>query len=158
MYYFCCFYTIRRLRFFILFQTQGINEARKLLMQASDLLKTVSRTVDLGIVSAKMEVGHGSSLFSVNSMSVALVMVHEYSIEFVCVEDDYPMMGFDPLVNQRLLPPTFPRYSKIKDRVESLEYVNKLIDNLLVVCRVNEITDLHAILVSLAHIVGMIFG
>lgn len=127
-------------------------------MQASDLLKTISRTVDLGIKSAKMEVGHGNSLFSVTSMSVALVMVHEYSIEFLCVEDNYPMMGFDPLVNQRLLPPTFPRYSKIKDRVESLEYVNKLIDNLLVVCRVNEITDLHAILVSLAHIVGMIFG
>ena len=158
MYYFCCFSTIWRLRYFILFQTQGINEARKLLMQASDLLKTISRTVDLGIKSAKMEVGHGNSLFSVTSMSVALVMVHEYSIEFLCVEDNYPMMGFDPLVNQRLLPPTFPRYSKIKDRVESLEYVNKLIDNLLVVCRVNEITDLHAILVSLAHIVGMIFG
>ena len=57
------------------------------------------------------------------------------------------MLGFDPLVNQRLLPPTFPRYSKTKDRQESLAYFTKLTENLMTVCRVTDVTDLHAILV-----------
>ena len=56
-------------------------------------------------------------------------------------------MGFDPLVNQRLLPPTFPRYTKIKTRAEAFGYFDDLLQQLRVICRVAEISDLHAILV-----------
>jgi len=43
--------------------------------------------------------------------------------------NDYPtIMGFSQFVNQRTLPPTFPRYTKIKSRTESIEYLRKLID------------------------------
>ena len=56
-------------------------------------------------------------------------------------------MGFDPLVNQRLLPPTFPRYTKIKTRTEAFSYFDDLLQQLRVICRVAEISDLHAILV-----------
>jgi hypothetical protein len=39
-------------------------------------------------------------------------------------------MGFDPLVNQRLLPPTFPRYTKIMFRAQALEYFEELLKRL----------------------------
>lgn len=58
------------------------------------------------------------------------------------------MMGFEPLVNQRLLPPTFPRYAKIIKREEMVSYFSKLIDRIKTVCEVVNLTNLHCILVS----------
>ena len=40
-------------------------------------------------------------------------------------------MGFDRLANQRLLPPTFPRYTEIRSRAEAAEYFKRLVDNLI---------------------------
>lgn len=45
-------------------------------------------------------------------------------------------MGFSPMVNQRLLPPTFPRYTKIKDRREALNYLEELSHNLKLACKI----------------------
>lgn len=59
------------------------------------------------------------------------------------------MMGFEPLVNQRLLPPTFPRYAKIIKREEMVNYFSKLIDRIKTVCEVVNLTNLHCILVSI---------
>lgn len=60
---------------------------------------------------------------------------------------DYPtIMGFEPLVNQRLLPPTFPRYTKIKTRKESTEYLSALILRLRSICNVKECVTFHAAL------------
>uniref|UniRef100_A0A8B9D455 N-alpha-acetyltransferase 35, NatC auxiliary subunit n=1 Tax=Anser brachyrhynchus TaxID=132585 RepID=A0A8B9D455_9AVES len=56
------------------------------------------------------------------------------------------MMGFEPLVNQRLLPPTFPRYAKIIKREEMVNYFSKLIDRIKTVCEVVNLTNLHCIL------------
>lgn len=43
--------------------------------------------------------------------------------------NDYPtIMGFSPFVNQRTLPPTFPRHTKIKARPEAVEYFERLIN------------------------------
>ncbi|XP_069688457.1 N-alpha-acetyltransferase 35, NatC auxiliary subunit isoform X3 [Periplaneta americana] len=62
-------------------------------------------------------------------------------------ESDHPtIMGFDPLVNQRLLPPTFPRYTKIKSRVEALEYFEELLNRLKVVCKITTHTSFHSAL------------
>ncbi|KAI2798985.1 N-alpha-acetyltransferase 35 NatC auxiliary subunit [Blomia tropicalis] len=37
---------------------------------------------------------------------------------------DYPtILGFQPLINQRLLPPSFPRYTKIKSRSDTVNYL-----------------------------------
>lgn len=42
---------------------------------------------------------------------------------------DYPtIMGFEPLVNQRLLPPTFPRYTKMRTRQDAVSYVEDLVN------------------------------
>ncbi|KAF2364702.1 NatC N(alpha)-terminal acetyltransferase Mak10 subunit [Trinorchestia longiramus] len=40
------------------------------------------------------------------------------------------MMGFEPLVNQRLLPPTFPRYTRLRTRREALQYLDELVSRI----------------------------
>lgn len=45
------------------------------------------------------------------------------------------------MVNQRLLPPTFPRYTKIKDRHETLNYLEELSHNLKLACKVITCTN-----------------
>ena len=73
-------------------------------------------------------------------------------IMYMCilVSADHPtILGFDPLVNQRLLPPTFPRYTKIKSRLEALEYFEELLNRLKVVCKITSHTSFHSALVSL---------
>ena len=56
-------------------------------------------------------------------------------------------MGFEPLINQRLLPPTFPRYTVIRGRAESLDYVTSLLQRLYTITTVTELGSLHATLV-----------
>ncbi|KAB7494007.1 N-alpha-acetyltransferase 35, NatC auxiliary subunit [Armadillidium nasatum] len=41
---------------------------------------------------------------------------------------DYPtILGFEPLVNQRLLPPTFPRYTRLRTRKEAMAYLEEMV-------------------------------
>lgn len=71
-------------------------------------------------------------------------------MEFLINLADYPtIMGFEPLINQRLLPPTFPRYTVIRSRAESLGYITSLLQRLHTVTMVTELTSLHAALVIL---------
>ncbi|XP_077297193.1 N-alpha-acetyltransferase 35 isoform X2 [Arctopsyche grandis] len=55
-------------------------------------------------------------------------------------------IGFEPLVNQRLLPPTFPRYTRIKPRAEALQYFNDLISKLKEAMKVTSISSFHSVL------------
>lgn len=55
-------------------------------------------------------------------------------------------IGFEPLVNQRLLPPTFPRYAQMKSHRETWIYLKELLDRLQVVCLLNETTFVHSTL------------
>ena len=41
------------------------------------------------------------------------------------------LMGFDRLVNQRLLPPTFPRYTETRSRESAVAYFRSLVDRLV---------------------------
>ncbi|XP_033211801.1 N-alpha-acetyltransferase 35, NatC auxiliary subunit [Belonocnema kinseyi] len=56
------------------------------------------------------------------------------------------VMGFDPMVNQRLLPPTFPRYTKIKPRVDALEYLDELLNRFKAVIKITSYTNFHGAL------------
>uniref|UniRef100_A0A8C1ITB6 N-alpha-acetyltransferase 35, NatC auxiliary subunit n=1 Tax=Cyprinus carpio TaxID=7962 RepID=A0A8C1ITB6_CYPCA len=99
-------------------ETSAVSEAQKLMTQAADLLPAIHSTVQYGIQSQNDT-----------------------------TKGDHPiMMGFEPLVNQRLLPPTFPRYAKIIKREEMVNYFSKLIERIKTVCEVINIINLHSIL------------
>uniref|UniRef100_A0A8C6YDZ4 N-alpha-acetyltransferase 35, NatC auxiliary subunit n=1 Tax=Naja naja TaxID=35670 RepID=A0A8C6YDZ4_NAJNA len=99
-------------------ETSAVAEAQKLLTQAADLLSAIHNLIHHGI-QAQNDTTKG----------------------------DHPiMMGFEPLVNQRLLPPTFPRYAKIIKREEMVNYFSKLIERIKTVCEVINLTNLHCIL------------
>ncbi|NXO65124.1 NAA35 acetyltransferase, partial [Phainopepla nitens] len=99
-------------------ETSAVAEAQKLMTQAADLLSAIHNSLHHGM-QAQNDTTKG----------------------------DHPiMMGFEPLVNQRLLPPTFPRYAKIIKREEMVNYFSKLIDRIKTVCEVVNLTNLHCIL------------
>lgn len=52
-------------------------------------------------------------------------------------------LGLVPSINQRLLPPTFPRYTKIKTRNEAIKYFIKIIEEFKVVSKIQSISPLH---------------
>lgn len=97
----------------------GIEEIDRHLQQCGELMPVLQKTVNLGI--------HPDP----NAESINRA--------------DYPtIMGFEPLTNQRLLPPTFPRYTKIKGRHEAMEYLDMLVTRLRTVCRIIECTSFHS--------------
>ncbi|XP_019722671.1 N-alpha-acetyltransferase 35, NatC auxiliary subunit [Hippocampus comes] len=99
-------------------ETSSVGEAQKLVAQAADLLSAIHSSVQHGIQSQNDT-----------------------------TKGDHPiMMGFEPLVNQRLLPPTFPRYAKIIKREDMVAYFGKLIERIKTVCDVINTTNLHGIL------------
>uniref|UniRef100_T1JNY4 Protein MAK10 homolog n=1 Tax=Strigamia maritima TaxID=126957 RepID=T1JNY4_STRMM len=102
-------------------KTSAIDEIQKFLLHCGELIPTLDSTTDLGIQpEAKEENGNKA---------------------------DYPtIMGFEPLVNQRLLPPTFPRYTKIKSREEAVDYFEGLINRLRLICNVVNYGTFHAAL------------
>lgn len=101
-------------------ETSSVCEAQKLVVQAADLLSAIHSSIQHGIQSQNDT-----------------------------TKGDHPiMMGFEPLVNQRLLPPTFPRYAKIIKREDMVAYFGKLIERIKTVCDVINTTNLHGILVN----------
>jgi len=60
---------------------------------------------------------------------------------------DYPqVMGFEQLITQRLLPPTFPRYSKIKSWQETVTSLENLLDRLVRGTQALSLTNLHQLI------------
>ncbi|KAL1513405.1 hypothetical protein ABEB36_002825 [Hypothenemus hampei] len=58
-------------------------------------------------------------------------------------DDEEELACFEPSINQRLLPPTFPRYTKIKKRSDSIAHFIEMTDRLKVVCKAQGITSFH---------------
>lgn len=48
-------------------------------------------------------------------------------------------MGFEPTANQRLLPPTFPRFIQILSFEETCEYLNNLFSKLHEIVKITKI-------------------
>ncbi|XP_046961065.1 N-alpha-acetyltransferase 35, NatC auxiliary subunit isoform X1 [Vanessa cardui] len=55
-------------------------------------------------------------------------------------------MGFEPMINQRLLPPTFPRYTRIKPRLDALQYFDDLVTRLRHAWKIKSCTNFHTAL------------
>lgn len=65
-------------------------------------------------------------------------------------------LGFDPLINQKLLPPTFPRYTKIKPANEAYVYFDLLLTRLKQICKLTNCTTFISALVCFVIIVHYI--
>jgi hypothetical protein len=61
--------------------------------------------------------------------------------------------GFEPLANQRLLPPTFPRYTEIRSRKSTVDYLTTLADTLIASLAIVHVTSFHAALVIFASFI-----
>ncbi|XP_069160912.1 N-alpha-acetyltransferase 35, NatC auxiliary subunit isoform X2 [Procambarus clarkii] len=60
---------------------------------------------------------------------------------------DYPViMGFEPLVNQRLLPPTFPRYTRLRTRKEAMNYLEEMVGRLRHITKITHCASFHSAL------------
>ncbi|ESO92094.1 hypothetical protein LOTGIDRAFT_202629 [Lottia gigantea] len=98
---------------------EGIPQVIKLLSQLDELIQSIQPTIQYGIQPSERE----------------------------ATKNDYPtIMGFEPLINQRLLPPTFPRYTVIKDRDESIVYIKQLIQHLNIVTSLPDVISLHTLI------------
>jgi hypothetical protein len=58
-------------------------------------------------------------------------------------EENGNLMGFDRLVNQRLLPPTFPRYTETRTRESGIAYFGVLVDRLIAATSVTQVNTFH---------------
>ncbi|KAL8598019.1 hypothetical protein ACOMHN_011444 [Nucella lapillus] len=104
---------------------ENLSQAQKLITQLQELLPLTRSTLHLGIQPSSAETS----------------------------KNDYPtIMGFEPLINQRLLPPTFPRYTVIRSRAESLDYVTSLLQRLQTITMVAELGTLHSTMVRLLDV------
>lgn len=65
--------------------------------------------------------------------------------------DDAPNpMGFSPSVNQRILPPTFPRFTKIKDRQLSVTFLEEMVQRTKQACKIIHCNNYHSALVRIS--------
>jgi len=68
------------------------------------------------------------------------------------------MMGFERLINQRLLPPTFPRYTAIRSRHDTMQYFTALVQRLAQFAVIPTLSDnLHALIVSFLAALNLCF-
>ncbi|XP_014674442.1 PREDICTED: N-alpha-acetyltransferase 35, NatC auxiliary subunit-like [Priapulus caudatus] len=101
--------------------TSTVGDVKKYLNQCKELLQSMLTSVDLGVQPVPTQ----------DTSSTVT----------------YPtVMGFEPLVNQRLLPPTFPRYTRIRSREETLVYLDKLMSRVEHVCNVVGCSGFHGVL------------
>ncbi len=89
-----------------------------------DSLKALEVTHDLGV---KPSVVDGSK----TSTPASFVIQLNSFIKIVCYLQGFPvLLGVEPSVNQRLLPPTFPRYIHIHSFESAIKELNKIIDHI----------------------------
>lgn len=102
-----------------------------------------------------LEKSEGSGVTAAKqSLSTALSLVEpirntvELGIQPVLTDDNRQgsIMGFEPLVNQRLLPPSFPRYTAIFGRQQAIDYTEEMVKRFLHICDVVSYASLHIVI------------
>lgn len=66
---------------------------------------------------------------------------------FIYSGEGWSHLGFDTMINQRLLPPTFPRYTKIKNNIDSFHYFESLLARLKQALKITTYSSFHEALV-----------
>ncbi|XP_027198718.2 N-alpha-acetyltransferase 35 [Dermatophagoides pteronyssinus] len=122
--FFLCFYSFKRYlnQQNALSINEFIQQLQENLNQSECLIDQWLATIDLGI-------------------KPAIITNAEQQQQTSAVnKPDYPtIIGFEPLINQRLLAPSFPRYTKIKSRNETVEYLRKLLQRIRKILKIYEI-------------------
>ncbi|XP_037080058.1 N-alpha-acetyltransferase 35, NatC auxiliary subunit-like isoform X1 [Pollicipes pollicipes] len=101
-------------------ENQGLDEAWKALTSAKELLPLLKNTCTLG--------------------------ASYHQVEEAAKGGHLVTMGFDPLLNQRQLPPAFPRYPRLRALPHTLDELGALIDRLLRLRSVLDCKHLHALM------------
>lgn len=70
-------------------------------------------------------------------------------INSIQMGSQYTSMGFEPLVNQRLLPPTFPRYTKIKSSRLAYKYLEDLMERFRFIIKIEYQRAFHSAVVRI---------
>lgn len=94
----------------------GVEDIEKYLTGIFDILSSMQSTINLGIKPEEKECG-----------------LHDYPT----------IIGFEPLVNQRLLPSTFPRYAKIMSIEETMNYLTQMCKRFKKITGVTKYSSLH---------------
>ncbi|XP_043213832.1 N-alpha-acetyltransferase 35, NatC auxiliary subunit-like isoform X2 [Amphibalanus amphitrite] len=103
-------------------ENQGLEEAWKALSSAKELLPVLKNTCPMGASYEQVEqAAKGGHLVT---------------------------MGFDPLLNQRQLPPAFPRYPRLRALPATMDELTALLDRLLRLRTVLECKHLHALMMA----------
>lgn len=100
----------------------GVPTAKQLLCTALTLTEPIRKTIGLGIQPVPTEDNKQGST-----------------------------MGFEPLVNQRLLPPSFPRYTAIFGREQAIDYTEGMVKRFLHICDVVNYSSLHIIIAFISE-------
>ena len=66
----------------------------------------------------------------------------------ICSGSDFKLKSFEPLFDQRLLPPSFPKSIKLKSRREAYDFFRNLCFNIKIICKFNAQCDFNEYLVS----------
>ncbi|RMX51654.1 hypothetical protein pdam_00020297 [Pocillopora damicornis] len=102
-----------------------------------------------------LEKSEGSGVASgKQSLSTALSLIEpirktvELGVQPISTGDNRQgsIMGFEPLVNQRLLPPSFPRYTAIFGRNQAIDYTEEMVKRFLHICDVVNYASLHIVI------------
>jgi hypothetical protein len=102
----------------------NVMSVEKLLSQSLECMILWQQTLDLGVKPVQPDVSSRPTVIANRA--------------------DYPtIMGFEPLVNQRLLPPTFPRYTKMKSRSHAIAYLESLVIRIQSICKIYDCVSFH---------------
>lgn len=121
--------------------SSSMGETQRLLTTCGLLIPSLIKTVDKGVPDIGCE-----EAFKTLKLNFSRVT-------FSCFSGCYYDLGFDPLINQKLLPPTFPRYTKIKPAAEAYLYFDSLLTRLKQICKLTNCVTFISALVCLAIII-----
>lgn len=117
-------------------------------------LKFIRSVLQAFVILNKKEVTPNTVVESTKLLSLCSELI-PYIIKAISLgipEEGKPVMGFDPMVNQRLLPPTFPRYTHIKTPTEAYKRLDELFNRLKQVTKVCSLTSFHSALESMLEL------
>ncbi|ESN93288.1 hypothetical protein HELRODRAFT_194114 [Helobdella robusta] len=132
----------------------GMADGEKLLKQMSELLATIKSTLHLGSYASQQQhhqhetqpqQQQNSSLQQQQQLQQNSSHSHTQQQHTSPSQRSFAP-GFEPMANQRLLPPTFPRLVLIRSRSESVEYFQQLVLQLQHIISVASLNNFHEII------------